>query len=668
MATVLIIDDRHINREYLSSLLKFMKHDALIAHNGIEGLQMIAERIPDLIITDILMPQMDGYEFVKQLKANEKYHRIPIIFYTASYRKEEADEHAADLGVLHVLAKPADPQTIMNTIQDVLGLNFHVNIKSTPSQSTEELKVNLYRAPHELYDISRRLTYTYEQIDKIKNLMHLDSENAASSQVWGELINHIADDLKLYQKVNNTLFSLIELTFEMIEEKNAKKLLQLFCHGARKAVNAESAVSVILDNQGKMHIQVSSGKKSSDEPPMQTILDARSALIHENMLCTPILTTNKLYGFAYFVGKTEAQDFSNEDIRILDTLTSELAIFYENLDLYEQNKEKTNKLEIESIKLKCATEELRKSEVIFRQFAENIKDVFWRTSSNLDKVIYISPGYEEIWGKSTESIYQDPCSWQENVIEEDKVKVNTFIKMVIETQEAASIEYQIKRPDGEIRNIYNKTFCLKDQSGELSHLIGIASDVTEYLQNQKGIALEHDLSRILEKETPLSNVIPQILELICSLFDWEIGEFWLVNENKKTLQNIDIWYKNKEDLNAFHKVMHNMELKKNEDLPGKVWSNCKIMWVGDYEQHAAQSRVDMIEELKLSNALGLPLLYQEKAMGIMNFMSTRVSPPNENLIRILMTLGSRMGEYINEKLTHEQLLQLAKRGSNRIMF
>jgi len=154
MATVLIVDDRAINREYLSSLLKYLNHTCIEAKNGLEALDIIQQQRPELIVSDILMPYMDGYEFVRQLKRLDDFKTIPIIFYTATYRKEEADLLAKDLGVQYVLSKPSDPQTMIDTISLALGIKKEQTLLIAElSQPQHDLKANLYQGPHQLIEI-----------------------------------------------------------------------------------------------------------------------------------------------------------------------------------------------------------------------------------------------------------------------------------------------------------------------------------------------------------------------------------------------------------------------------------------------------------------------------------------------------------------------------------
>src|SRR4051812_26449317 len=107
MATILIVDDFTANRKILVALLRHQGHRLLQAGDGRQGLDAAHADHPDLIITDVLMPVMDGYELVTQLRLDPTTRHIPVVFYTAHYGERDARALALSSGVSHVLTKPA---------------------------------------------------------------------------------------------------------------------------------------------------------------------------------------------------------------------------------------------------------------------------------------------------------------------------------------------------------------------------------------------------------------------------------------------------------------------------------------------------------------------------------------------------------------------------------
>ena len=120
MATVLVVDDRAVNRDLVRTLLAARGHTCLEAEDGARGLAMIAEKRPDLVITDLVMPGIDGYEMVRDLRESETEQHIPVILYTANYLEHEVRPVAEALGAATVVAKTGDIGALLKAIDTAL--------------------------------------------------------------------------------------------------------------------------------------------------------------------------------------------------------------------------------------------------------------------------------------------------------------------------------------------------------------------------------------------------------------------------------------------------------------------------------------------------------------------------------------------------------------------
>ena len=103
------------------TLLRHQGHRLLEAADGREGLAAVHAEHPDLVITDVLMPVMDGYEFVRQLRLDPATSAIPVVFYTAHYGEREARALALSSGVSDVLTKPAESAEVLKIVGRVLS-------------------------------------------------------------------------------------------------------------------------------------------------------------------------------------------------------------------------------------------------------------------------------------------------------------------------------------------------------------------------------------------------------------------------------------------------------------------------------------------------------------------------------------------------------------------
>src|SRR4026209_552236 len=108
MAMILIVDDLPANREFLVVLLRHQGHRLLEAADGSEGLAVVQADRPDLVITDVLMPVMDGYEFGRHLRLDRTPGGLPVVFYPAHSGERESGAIALSSGVSDVLTKPAE--------------------------------------------------------------------------------------------------------------------------------------------------------------------------------------------------------------------------------------------------------------------------------------------------------------------------------------------------------------------------------------------------------------------------------------------------------------------------------------------------------------------------------------------------------------------------------
>jgi PAS domain S-box-containing protein len=120
---------------------------------------------------------------------------------------------------------------------------------------------------------------------------------------------------------------------------------------------------------------------------------------------------------------------------------------------------------------------LRESEERFRQLAENISEVFWIKDVASDLFIFVSSAYEEIWGRTRESLYASPSTWLDAVHPEDRVRVSerTATEPVSGSYDE---EYRIMRPDGAVRWIRDRGFPVRNDSGEIYRLVGVAENIT----------------------------------------------------------------------------------------------------------------------------------------------------------------------------------------------
>ncbi|PSB60941.1 hypothetical protein C7B61_16695, partial [filamentous cyanobacterium CCP1] len=161
--------------------------------------------------------------------------------------------------------------------------------------------------------------------------------------------------------------------------------------------------------------------------------------------------------------------------------------------------------------LKQAELALRESEERFRQIAENINQLFFVRSAETGQFLYISPAYEKIWGRTCESLYQNPDSWLESLYPDDRL----FVLNSIQTQTQGSPihrEYRIVRPNGEVRWIAAEISLIVDEIGQPLRYTGFAEDITDRKQTEQALQEREAMLRAIGDNLPKGFIYQRVYE------------------------------------------------------------------------------------------------------------------------------------------------------------
>jgi PAS domain S-box-containing protein len=379
MATILIVDDRQTNREYLLTLLNYSGHRLLEAADGAEALVLTRLERPDLVIADILMPTMDGYEFVRQLRADPAIAQTRVIFCTAHYHEQEANSLAKSCGVAGVLTKPCEPEVVLRMVNAVLG--------DTPPVVEEDLTGASFDREH-LRLITDKLSEKAEEL----------------------------------RRTNERLTALVELNLQLGSEHDPARLLQGFAQAAREIIGARySIVAVANGEQTKIRYCFASGMDStalrrlgmpeSDEGSLGLMLKQAKSQRGQNpsgdpaaagfarqfppiysWVGSPVRSPSKTYGWVLLIDKLGAESFGDEDERLAGILAAQVGRIYENGSLYTEVVRQSAELNLKVI-------ERGRAEKRFRALIESAPDAM---------VIIDGSGAMTIANERTEDLFGYP--------------------------------------------------------------------------------------------------------------------------------------------------------------------------------------------------------------------------------------------------------------------
>jgi len=345
VAKVLVVDDHSSNRDLVTTLLGYAGHSFIEASNGAEALALTRSERPELVICDILMPGMDGYEFVRQLRADRDIARTHVVFYTATFMEAEARELAHSCGVSLVLTKPCEPQQILQTVARALSADEITD--GSPDPDT--------------FDREHLRLITDKLVAKANELEAANQRLSALTGLNLELASE-RDPYTLLAKVCRSARQLLGSRIAILRarEKNGDETVSYSTEGLDPA-EAERLRDIAVDAGplGEAMVQRSARRFSNPSgDPVAAGFSADYPIMHSALLA-PIVSLNRAYGTILLIDKVGAPEFTDEEERILSIYAAQAGRIYENGSLYLAMKRSAEQLELEIVERERAAAQLR---------------------------------------------------------------------------------------------------------------------------------------------------------------------------------------------------------------------------------------------------------------------------------------------------------------------
>lgn len=341
---------------------------------------------------------------------------------------------------------------------------------------------------------------------------------------------------------------------------------------------------------------------------------------------------------------------------------------------------------------KLGTDRVYEAERRFRQMAESITEVFWLTDPWRTQIFYCSPAYEAIWGRPCESLLEHPYSLFDSVLPEDR---ELFVA-ALERQskgEATDVEYRIVRSDGSVRTIRDRGYPIRDQSGEVYRVAGVADDVT---QRKRAEETSRFLARASASLAALSGST-DTLQRIASLAVPEFADWCAVDIQAEdgSLRRLAVAHRDPSLVELAREIFDRYPPRDSDPCgASKVLRTGKAEWAAAIPESLLEGvahdprHLRLLRELGLKSYVCVPLCGRNGVFGVLTFLTAEsgrvydaddlraaedlanravVALENANLLAELQAADRRKDEFL-AMLAHELRNPLAPiRNAARIL-
>lgn len=193
------------------------------------------------------------------------------------------------------------------------------------------------------------------------------------------------------------------------------------------------------------------------------------------------------------------------------------------------------------------------------------------------------------------------------------------------------------------------------RTGNGTRFVALVTDITRRKHAEQRSILQRDVALILSKADSVQSAGLSLLETIGSSLGWRLGALWLADAECRLLRNAVFWRATGFEVPEFEAASRQISFRMGEGLLGRVWASGKPEWASDLALVKGYLRTEEAKANGLRSAFELPILVGTQTLGVMEFFSHEVRPPDEGLIEIAVALASQIGQFVERKRSERAL-------------
>lgn len=221
-------------------------------------------------------------------------------------------------------------------------------------------------------------------------------------------------------------------------------------------------------------------------------------------------------------------------------------------------------------------------------------------------------------------------------------------------------EARLRCKDGSMKYVRINSSAYRE-AGKFIHTRCFTRDVTDRKRTEGRLALQYAVTRILSESLEIGESAGKILRTACETLDWEVGVLWKVDAAEAILRCVDICHSNSTATPEFDRLSQNSLFKKGVGLPGRIWQSGTPFWIDNVVSDPNFPRAPVALREGLRGAFGFPILIDSDIWGIIEFLSSEIREPDDELMNLAAGIGGQIGQFAQRKRAEAELADLLER-------
>ncbi|MFN6499587.1 MAG: PAS domain S-box protein [Nostoc sp. DedQUE01] len=641
---ILLVDDNLENLDFLSDILQGQGYQVQSFISGQMAINTALASPPDLILLNVILPDMDGYQVCHHLKSKQKTQKIAIIFFGTS---DELFEKAniLDFNNVDYITQP------FKTKEVLLRVEKQLNIQRLKKQLKQEIQERQRLA----FELNIRKRQTQEILAEISvsktlptNFQILD-ESAIKLRTHNLVLTRLAQNQTLYQgDLKAALSTITEAATQNIgverasvwlyDEKRTKiQCLDLF--QASRNQHSEGVCLLVADYPAYFAALQQDQPIATDnahiDPRTKEFSASYSRLNITSILDTPIRLEGKTVGVLCLEAVGGVHSWTLEDQNFARSLGNLLSLV----------------LEVRSRQRAEAAR--RASEKKLASAFRSSPDPIALITVPDKRYIEVNDSFCRFFGYSRSQVI-DRTDEELNIWVNPE-EYNLVTQTLERTKAIRNHEVDVRISSGEIRTTLFSAEMI-DIDGQWC-VLGTAKDITERKQAENESRLLLLTTQAITRASDVNNALRVVLRLICQTISWDFGEAWIPNEDNTVLEHSLGWYGQEDSLEEFCRQSKTVTFAFGAGLPGRVWQNQEPEWIEDVSQVREPIFVRSLQATKVGLKAGfaVPILAGKQVLAVLVFFKRSSVLVDRRLLLLVSAVAAQLGGLIERKRVEQEL-------------